>query len=98
MRKQISDLLKLGPLPPSDADAILIQRYEELIMDISPPVTDEEAKALVKLFGPDECYGLAWALVSKIETAPSWPIKECLKDNNEWIELLLIRAKNANII
>ncbi|MDB6032726.1 MAG: hypothetical protein JWM16_3064, partial [Verrucomicrobiales bacterium] len=34
--------------------------------------------ALVKVFGPDDYYGLAWSLLHLIESAPGWPLADCL--------------------
>jgi hypothetical protein len=95
IREQIRELANLGPLPDSEADADRIVIYEDLLASISPPVTDEEAGLLVKTFGSDDCYGLAWTLLHLIETAPSWPIKEYLQGNNDWIDLLRTRSENA---
>ena len=58
------------------------------------PVTDEEACALVKLFGSDDCVGLAWTLLHLIETAPGWPIESALIGlEGEWIRRLRERAE-----
>lgn len=56
-------------------------------------VTDDEARVLVELFGPDGCYGVASSFMHLIETAPSWPLKECFEHlNNEWKVELRNRA------
>jgi hypothetical protein len=53
----------------------------------------DEAKALVELFGADDCFGLAWTLLHVIETAPGWPILDALGDTeNQWIARLKQRA------
>jgi hypothetical protein len=98
MRKPIYDLLELGPFPSYKANAELIDKYERLISSIKPPVTDEEATALVKMFGPDDCYGLAWTLLHLIETAPGWPIKDCLYGDNEWVNTMRTRAINGGLL
>lgn len=101
MRQEVIDLGKLGPLPPSDrvlADnrQELIQKYENLITSIKKPITDEEARALVTLFGPDDAFGLVWPLVALVESAPGWPLADCLENtSNEWIQMLKHRARNA---
>lgn len=96
MRQEVRELAKLGPLPGSEADEKLIATYENLLGSISKPVTNEEAKVLVGLFGPDDCYGLAWTLLHLIETAPAWPLKESIEGNgNEWIERLRLRAERG---
>ena len=71
LRPAIQELVLLGPFPSSrqceqrviDARAVLLGRIE-------PPVTDEEARALITLFGPDDYFGGAWTLVHLIESAP----------------------------
>jgi hypothetical protein len=104
MRKEVIELGKLGPLP-SSVDALrdnlgsLIFQYEKLIISIKKPVTDEEARLLTGIFGPDDGYGLAWILLRLIESAPGWPLWDTLHgSDNEWIELLRQRLKNAGRI
>jgi hypothetical protein len=94
MRQEIIELIEHGPLPPSKgADVNWLKRHEELMKRVTRPVTDDEACALAKLFGPDDCFGVAWSLVHLIETAPGWPLPSCLPDsNNEWIRVLRSRA------
>jgi hypothetical protein len=104
MRQEVIELGKLGPLPSSVAvlrDNLggLIFQYEKLIISIKKPVTDEEAIVLTGIFGPDDGYGLAWILLGLIESAPGWPLWDTLQDSdNEWIELLRQRLKNAGRI
>src|SRR5262249_3521226 len=98
MQQAIRDLEVLGSLPDEDVDAERIKVFEEKIKQVTRPITDEEAKVLVQLFGSDEAYGLAWTLLHIIETAPGWPIQECLQmGGNEWIERLLRRAQKRII-
>jgi hypothetical protein len=93
-------LLKLGPLPGYEADPAEdeVNAYQELLGGIAPPVTEEEAKALVTLFGPDDCYGLAWTLLHLIESAPGWPVAEALQGDGEWVDRLRRRADNAGAL
>src|SRR5262245_24431072 len=102
MRPTIADLVSLGPLPSeSDASTAFLYRFESLLgltwSSLSEePLRDDEARALVSLFGPDDAYGLAWSLLHLIETAPNWPIEDCLRDeSNEWLNRLKGRAENA---
>jgi len=85
--KEIEDMRALGSLPPEDgADINILKKYDKLYRAITKPITDEEARVLVTLFGPDGCFGAASALMHLIETAPGWPLKECLlKQDNEWV-------------
>lgn len=97
MRAEITRLLELGPLPSEDAEPETIAPYEELLGAIKPPVSNEEGGALLSLFGPDDCFGLAWSLLHLIESAPGWPLpKLSLMTSNEWIELLRHRVENAH--
>jgi hypothetical protein len=64
-------------------------------MKIEQPISDDDARALVKLFGPDDSFGLAWTLLHLIETAPGWPLEDVLDESgNEWVDRLKQRAKN----
>jgi hypothetical protein len=104
MRQEVIELGKLGPLPSSvvalrDNLSDLIIQYERLIISIRKPLTDEEARVLTRMFGPDDGYGLAWILLGLIESAPGWPLWDTLQDSdNEWIELLRQRLRNAGRI
>jgi len=99
MRHEISRLLLLGPLPSEyDASVEKLQLMECEFKAISKPVTDDEARALVTLFGPDDCYGAAWSILHLIESAPGWPITECLINlENEWIVTLRDRAIRGGV-
>ena len=102
MRPLIVELVRLGPLPSEDlADDEYLKRFGEILKEVvqdanERPLTNEEAKALVGLFGPDECFGGAWTLLHLIEKAPGWPIEECLQDTRkEWVARLKRRVENA---
>jgi hypothetical protein len=97
IRPEVRQLVELGPLPDSANAArssTELENYQRLIEMIEKPVSNEEAEALATLFGPDDCFGLAWSLVHLIESAPDWPLLHRLPDtDNEWIELLRTRAQ-----
>lgn len=95
MRKEVQELVNMGPLPDCETVADeQLKTYESFLSRVTPPVSDEEARSLVRLFGPDDCYGLAWTLLHLIESAPGWPLLDCLKDtSNEWTERLRLRAE-----
>ncbi len=90
MQVAIQSLLHLGALPASAVvEEDWLKQFEESILKVTPPITNDEARALIKLFGPDDCFGLAWSLVHLIESAPDWPLGDCLTDmSNQWIKLL----------
>lgn len=94
MQTSIEELLKLGPLPCStNADVAKLAQFQDLLSKIEQPISNEDARALIALFGPDDCFGLCWTLLHIIETAPGWPINEILfPTGNEWIDRLRERA------
>jgi hypothetical protein len=98
MRQEVREFVALGSLPDEQADEQQINQHEELLARITAPVTDEEAQALAEMFGPDDCYGLAWTLLHLIETAPNWPLSGVLGDDgNEWIQRLRNRAAAGRV-
>lgn len=94
MRAEIRKLVELGQLPSEDgADVETLLQYEVEYRGITKPVTDEEAIALLRMFGEDGCFGFASSLMHLIETAPGWPIKDSLTHtSNPWILELKNRA------
>jgi hypothetical protein len=100
MRPEIRRLVELGRLPSEDdADAEKLRKYEVEYRGITRPITDEEAIALLGLFGEDGCFGLASSLMHLIETAPGWPIKDCLTDTtNSWVLELKNRAIRGGVL
>jgi hypothetical protein len=100
MQQAVSALLGLGPLSGSAAATVqTMQAFEEQLSKVRTPITDEEARALVRLFGPDDCLGLAWTLLHLIETAPGWPVESVLSGlEGEWGERLRERAQRVTRI
>lgn len=98
VRQPIADFLATGPLPSEDQSEEDIEQAQRLLerVEAEAPLTDVEAQALVAGFGPDECFGLAWALLHVIETAPG--IKAAAypaSSGNYWIDMLRRRAECA---
>ena len=71
IRDEVTHLLRLGALPTVDADEHIIEAHDDALRAVRAPLSDEEAALLIKLFGPDDCYGLAWKLLHLIESAAS---------------------------
>lgn len=94
VRTDVAALAALGPLPDESADEFTIARHQVYLSKIRPPVSDEEAALLIGLFGPDDCYGLAWTLLHLVETAPGGvPLtSEPDDDANEWLRHLWARS------
>ncbi len=98
IREEVTRVVRLGPLPDSDSAQLeTVKDLQEAIEKITPPLTREEAKLLMTAFGPDECFGLAWALVHLIESAPEDVVteEEPKPDANEWVRTLWDRAQRA---
>ena len=98
MRPEVRELVAMGPLPDSAsaADDMNLEKRQSLLDAIGKPLSDHEAEGLAGLFGPDDCFGLAWTLVHLIETAPGWPLLDRLPAvDNEWIALLRKRASQG---
>jgi hypothetical protein len=97
MQTAVVELARMGSLPMSaGADPKIVESWQNVLAAVKTPVSDDEARVLVQVFGPDDCFGLAWTLLHLIETAPNWPLSDCLSlDDNEWIGRLKVRAQNA---
>jgi hypothetical protein len=97
VRQAVADFVKLGPLPPSSEAEETIAKHQIHLAHIRRPISDEEAELLVRCFGPDECYGLAWALLHLVESAPGGiPVKTAPPESeNEWIKRLWARSQRA---
>lgn len=97
VRTGIAELEQLGPLPSEDeAEVAQLASIEALYRASATPITDNKARILVELFGPDGCYGLASSFMHLIETAPGWPLKDCLAQlNTDWKIELRNRALRA---
>jgi hypothetical protein len=90
MREEVVKLIQLGSFPnETSATPEIIDQYADLIDKISPPVSLDEAKSLLTLFGTDTFFGLAWSLVHLIETCPEWSAKALANvENNMWGNIL----------
>jgi hypothetical protein len=76
MQPAVERLVQIGPLPGSSVATVqVLQEVEALLAKVQTPIADDEARAMVRLFGPDDCFGLAWSLLYLIETSPGWPIE-----------------------
>jgi hypothetical protein len=103
MRPEIIELERLRRMP--DETTVLreglnemVGNYEPLLGSIREPVTDEDARVLVNPFGagPDSLFGLAWAVLHLVESAPRWPLADCLTyTESQWIPRLSRRVENS---
>ena len=99
VRKEVEDLVVLGSMPDEKAELDEIASYEAALFKIEKPVSDEEAALLLELFGPDDCYGLAWSLLHLIETAPSGiPLRTEPSADKYWLHLLWARSHPSGAV
>jgi hypothetical protein len=55
MQPAVERLARIGPLPSSRVAAVPeLRELEALLGEVQTPITDNEARALVRLFGPDD--------------------------------------------
>jgi hypothetical protein len=98
MREAIQNLVALGPMPASDDPSVKswLALAEPALRALTRPLTNDEARALATLFGPDDCFGAAWTVLHLVETAPDWPLQDVLgMPSNEWTDRLGQRVANA---
>lgn len=91
IRAEVQQLIDLGQFPASaDATDLDIDRRGALLTAIKPPLSREEGAALLVCFGPDDAFGLAWALLHLVETTEGGvPIEtKPQPSDNEWVRLL----------
>lgn len=95
MRDEVTKLIELGPFPNETCvTPEIVDHYTELFNLISPPVSLDEAKSLMILFGTDTFFGLAWSLVHLIESCPEWSAEALVNVNdNMWITILRERLQ-----
>jgi len=69
---------------------------ERALHAIEKPVTDEEAQLMVTCFEDDDCFGLAWALLHLVGSAPSPLVASRSPDGaNARISRLWMRYRNS---
>jgi hypothetical protein len=99
MRPEVQEFVAMGPLPDSASAAQNLgnlKKRQRLLDSIATPISVDEAEALAVLFGPDDCFGLAWTLVHLIETAPECPIVDRISaSDNSWIAILQERSSRG---
>lgn len=96
MRTSIVRLVNLGQLPDEAAAEVPhLQEYEAALKDIEPPLSKDEAVALLSVLPSSDssCFGLAWSVLHLIESAPNWPYREAqIHSSNPWVQSMLERA------
>ncbi len=104
MQQGIIELSRLGPMPPSAK--VIREHLDELVISTRRPsrrlrsqLRTRKRKPWLRVFGPDDFFGAAWTLVNLIESAPGWPLRDCLENtDNEWIRTLKRSARNSGLL
>jgi hypothetical protein len=102
VRDYVKRLVEMPNLILSDGASVeTVDWAEEQIALFERPAQDDEAIALLKLLTRSDetsCFGLNWAILHFIETAPGWPIWPALQDaQGEWASLLKVGLRNAAV-
>lgn len=100
MQEAIKELLKLGQIPTyQNSTEEILNQYADLLAGVKRPVSEEEAKALITLFSPDDAGELNWVIIHLVETAPNWPPQAFLEAQpySIGIETLIKSCKNAGL-
>ena len=99
MRKAVEDLVAFGPLPDSvsaASDIVRLEEYQQLLESIELPASRAEAEALATLFGPDDCFGLAWTLLHLIESVPGGlELSRLPTLDNPWLVMIRERSNRS---
>lgn len=99
MRDEIKAVLALGRLPDEQsASEESLRVLQAAIAAIPEPVSLAEARALTTLFGPDDCYGLAWTLLHKIETCGMAVVEHEPPSTDEWLHHLWQSWRNRSML
>lgn len=103
IRDEVRRFAALGRVPDEDdlgddeAAERLVEAYHDAIeaVEAIKPLTDDEARELVGLFPREACFGLEFALMHAVESAPGWPLDDVLDGRTEWKRILRERADNS---
>jgi hypothetical protein len=97
VRAEVARLVELGRFPNElDVTEDEVQKREEPIRALSTPVSDAEARLLLGILGEDDFWGMAWSIVTLIESAPGYPDWEGIEQIvGDWRDTLWRRALKA---
>jgi hypothetical protein len=100
MRQAVIALAELGQMPDERAAPETVQAYEQLVQELDPPASNEEARVLLDVLPRDDStlFGLAWSVLHLIETAPGWPDVDALDDRGWWVKILRERAQRGGLL
>lgn len=97
IRHDVEKLAELGRFPDElEATDDDVRAREQLLLALSPPTSDAEAALLLPLLGEDDLFGLAWSIITLVESSPGWPDWHGISRlPAEWREILSTAAMNA---
>jgi hypothetical protein len=96
LQAAVEQLIALDPLPDSLAATEADLRARGAALErVATPLSDDEARGMLSLFGSDDCFGLAWTLLHLVETAPGWPLRDALEGDNQWLRRLRDGARRG---
>jgi len=96
IRPEVKRLAQAGILPSEEATAEELKHAQRVLADVASPLSDDEAQALIFVFGEDNCFGLTWTLLHLIESAPNALTADySARADNEWVRLLIRRQDAA---
>ncbi len=73
-----------------------VEEYERLVSAIQEPMSLEDAEALLRTFGPDDFFGLAWTLLHLIERTDLPSSMQAPADlSNEWVDRIWRRQQRV---
>lgn len=100
MQQAVSELLRIAPKLTTDMGQSKLDEAVAMLDALTHPLAPDDITALTSLLpadGDDAC-GLNWTVLHAVEASPDWPRWDLLADTaNEWVEIFLIRLKNAGI-
>ena len=102
VERRYLELRALGRLPADGAapDESSVARFQEVLEAVRAPQSDEEVLVLVNALPTDDstAFGLAWAIVHKVEASPLWPAWDALGGSGWWVGFLKDRAERGGLV
>jgi hypothetical protein len=82
---------------PDTTEPDAIEPFDLAIASLTPPASEEEARALLNVLPhhEDSLFGLAWGVLHFIESAPGWPYADELDDRGWWVHFLRERVEEG---
>ncbi len=82
IRDEIKQLMALGALPDESSYDIpdgMVEKYEHLLNQITPPLSASEAFKLITLLPKKACFGLETHIIRLLESTDGWPLTDAIR-------------------